>query len=226
MTRITTILCSLAVVTAVVGQEKRAEVQRLVEIRTDLGTMVVALYNETPQHRDNFLKLVTDGAYDSLLIHRIVPTLMVQGGDPDSRLAGPDTPLGNGGPGYTLPAEIVPGLIHKKGALAAVRLGEDVDPEKRSNGSQFYIVHGKPFQPNELSLLAQRSARMGTPVTYTEEQQRIYATEGGAPHLDGAYTIFGEVVEGLEVLDALAKLSCDGNDRPMQDVRMFIRLHP
>ena len=212
--------------TSAYGQEGEKERQRLVEIRTDLGTIVVALYNETPVHRDNFLKLASDGAYDSLLFHRIIPQLMVQGGDPGSRHAGAQTVLGQGGPGHTLPAEVVPGLIHKKGALAASRASDDVDPDERTSGSQFYIVIGKPFQPNELDLLAQRSARMGTPITYTEEQKQVYATEGGAPHLDGGYTVFGEVVDGLEVLDALALQACDASDRPVKDIRMFIRVRP
>lgn len=195
----------------------------LVSIRTDLGTMVVALYNETPQHRDNFLKLARAGAYDSLLFHRVIPGFMAQGGDPDSRRAAPGAALGLGGPGYTVPAEIVPGLIHKRGALAAARQPDQVNPERRSSGSQFYIVQGMPYQPADLERVAERSARMGTPVAYTEEHKRIYARQGGAPHLDGAYTVFGEVVEGLEVLDAICKQPCDGRDRPVKDIRMFIK---
>jgi len=226
MNRVTTLLCSLALMTSAFGQEVGQERQRLVEIRTDLGTLVVALYNETPVHRDNFLKLARDGAYDSLLFHRIIPLLMVQGGDPGSRTAGPQSVLGQGGPGYTLPAEVVPGLIHKKGALAAVRADDHTGPDEHTSGSQFYIVLGKPFQPNELDLLAQRNARMGNPVTYTEEQKQLYATEGGAPHLDGGYTVFGEVVDGLEILDVLAAQACDASDRPLKDIRMFIRVRP
>lgn len=145
-----------------------------------MGRMVVALYNETPEHRDNFLKLVQEGFYDSLLFHRVIPGFMVQGGDPESRSAAPGQMLGNGGPGYTVPAEIVPGLVHTKGALAAARQGDQVNPEKRSSGSQFYLVQGKPFQPNELDMVAQRASRYGTPVTYSEEQKETYATEGGA----------------------------------------------
>lgn len=224
--RIATLLCSLALISSAIGQDPSKGPQRLVEIRTDLGTLIVALYNETPVHRDNFLKLAKEGAYDSLLIHRIIPELMVQGGDPESRSAGPGIELGAGGPGYTLPAEIVPGLIHKKGALAAVSASDDGGMEERTNGSQFYIVLGKPFQPNELDLLTKRSARMGTPVAYTEDQKRSYATDGGAPHLDGGYTVFGEVVEGFDVLDALAEQACDGRDRPLKDIRMFIHIRP
>lgn len=189
-----------------------------------MGRMVVALYNETPEHRDNFLKLVQEGFYDSLLFHRVIPGFMVQGGDPESRSAAPGQMLGNGGPGYTVPAEIVPGLVHTKGALAAARQGDQVNPEKRSSGSQFYLVQGKPFQPNELDMVAQRASRHGTPVTYSEEQKETYATEGGAPHLDGSYTVFGEVVEGLDVIDRIAAVQRDGRDRPVSDVRMFMRV--
>lgn len=189
-----------------------------------MGRMVVALYNETPEHRDNFLKLVQEGFYDSLLFHRVIPGFMVQGGDPESRSAAPGQMLGNGGPGYTVPAEIVPGLVHTKGALAAARQGDQVNPEKRSSGSQFYLVQGKPFQPNELDMVAQRASRHGTPVTYSEEQKETFATEGGAPHLDGSYTVFGEVVEGLDVIDRIAAVQRDGRDRPVSDVRMFMRV--
>ncbi len=159
-----TILWSLSATTGVLAQRGAATTRPLVEIRTTFGTMVVALYNETPQHRDNFLELVRNGAYDSLLFHRVVPSLMIQGGDPDSRRAGLDATLGTGDPGYSLPAEIVPGLFHKKGALAAAPLSEQAGTEGRTHGSQFYIVHGKTFQPQELDLLAKRNARLGTPV--------------------------------------------------------------
>lgn len=222
------ILCCLLALGAHGGMTRAqgvvAPTQPLVEIRTDLGTMVVTLYNGTPRHRDNFLELVRKHAYDSLLFHRVIAGFMVQGGDPESRHAAAGAALGQGGPGYTVPAEIVPGLVHKKGALAAARQADQVNPERSSSGSQFYIVQGKTFQPAELDQLAQRSARYGTPVTYTEAQKEDYATQGGAPHLDGAYTVFGEVVEGLDVLDAIAAQPCDGRDRPLKDVRMFMRV--
>lgn len=206
------------------AQAEGAPKQPLVEIRTELGTMVVALYNETPQHRDNFLKLVREHAYDSLLFHRVIQGFMVQGGDPESKRAGAGAALGQGGPGYTVPAEIVPGLVHKKGALAAARQSDQANPERRSSGSQFYIVQGKPFSASELDQIAQRSARYGTPITYSETQKGTYAKAGGAPHLDGAYTVFGEVVEGLHVIDAIAAQPCDGRDRPLKDIRMFMRV--
>lgn len=196
----------------------------MVEVRTELGTMILALYNETPQHRDNFLKLVREQAYDSLLFHRIIPGFMAQGGDPTSKRAPAGTALGQGGPGYTIPAEIILGLVHTKGALAAARQADQVNPEKRSSGSQFYIVQGKAFQVAELDQVVARSARYGTALTYSEEQKKAYATDGGAPHLDGAYTVFGQVVEGLEVLDAICAVACDARDRPIKDIRMFMRV--
>lgn len=200
----------------------RAQARPQVEIRTSLGTIIVELYNETPQHRDNFLKLVREGAYDSLLFHRVIPGFMVQGGDPDSRRAADDMPLGNGGPGYTVPAEIVPGLIHRKGALAAARQADGVNPERRSSGSQFYIVQGKTFAPSDLDRLNARKGKDA--VAYTEVDRNTYGTVGGAPHLDGAYTVFGEVVHGIEVLDAIAAQPTGAYDRPLTDIRMFMRV--
>ena len=222
--RLLTIIAFLALVLPGEGQYTVPGTRPLVAIHTELGTMVVELYNETPVHRDNFLKLVREGAYDSLLFHRVVPGFMVQGGDPDSRRAGLEDMLGSGGPGYTLPAEIIPGLIHRRGALAAARQGDQVNPDRRSSGSQFYIVQGRTYQPNELDMVTERSARMGDTVTYTAADRVTYATLGGAPHLDGAYTVFGSVVEGVEVVDAIAAQACDNRDRPIKDVRMFMRI--
>jgi peptidyl-prolyl cis-trans isomerase B (cyclophilin B) len=193
-----------------------------VEIRTELGTVVVELYNETPGHRDNFLKLVKEGYYDSLLWHRIIPQFMVQGGDPNSKRAAAGVPLGSGGPSYTQPAEIVPGLIHKKGALAAARQGDQVNPTRASSGSQFYIVQGKTFTEGELKMFTERNARQGINTVYTPEQIATYGTIGGAPHLDGAYTVFGEVVQGLEVVDKLAAVERGPGDRPLTDVHMWM----
>lgn len=216
------LFAALALQSMTHAQPTAAPTRALVEIRTDLGPIVVALFNETPTHRDNFLRLARAGAYDSLLFHRVIPGFMVQGGDPDSRRAAPGAALGQGGPGYTLPAEIVPGLIHRQGALAAARLADDVNPDRRSSGSQFYIVQGKAWQGPELERLNARKGAEAIP--YSEEERRIYATQGGAPHLDGAYTVFGEVVEGLETVDAIAKTACDARDRPLQDIRMFMRI--
>lgn len=195
-----------------------------VELRTDLGTVVVALYNETPLHRDNFIKLVKAGNYDSLLFHRVIPGFMVQGGDPLSKRAGAGALLGNGGLDYTIPAEVISGLIHKKGALAAARQGDEDNPERRSNASQFYVVQGESFSVEDLDAMQQRGGRYGQPMHYTEAEKRIYTTTGGTPHLDGGYTVFGEVVEGFEVIDAIAAQPCDGMDRPLTDIRMFMRV--
>ena len=195
-----------------------------VEIRTELGTMVVQLYNETPLHRDNFIKLVEEEAYDSLLFHRVIPGLMIQAGDPDSKLAAPGAALGSGGQSYTIQAEIVRGAIHKKGALAAARQPDETNPDKRSSGSQFYIVQGRNYQPDDLTRLRFRREAQGDTVTYTEADQRAYSTIGGAPHLDGNYTVFGEVVEGLDVIDAIANLPCDAMNRPLKDLRIHMRV--
>jgi len=206
------------------GQTPPPAPKTLVEVRTEQGTMVIALYNETPEHRDNFLKLVREGAYNGLLFHRVIKGFMVQGGDPDSRHALPGVSLGTGGPDYTLPAEIVSGLVHTRGALAAARLGDGANPEKRSNGMQFYVVDGRTYTAEELERVAQRNARLGEPVTYTEANKAAYARDGGTPQLDGAYTVFGQVVNGEAVIDAIAAAARDGQDRPMEDIRMFMRI--
>ncbi|QQR87916.1 MAG: peptidylprolyl isomerase [Flavobacteriales bacterium] len=196
-----------------------------VEIRTELGTMVVELYNETPQHRDNFLKLVREGKFDSLLWHRVIPAFMIQGGDPESRRAVTGVTLGEGSLGYTVPAEFNPAFVHTKGAMSAARTSDEVNPEKASSASQFYVVQGKGWQPNELQMLLDRKNRGVTPpkYSYTPEQIAEYAKHGGAPHLDGEYTVFGRVVEGLDVIDKIAAVPCDQRDRPLNDIRMWMR---
>ena len=188
-------------------------------ISTSFGDMVVELYNETPQHRDNFVKLVKERFYDGTLFHRIIPNFMIQGGDPDSKGAAPNIQLGNGGPGYTIPAELIDGLYHKKGVLAAARLGDAVNPKKESSGSQFYLVQGQVFTEEKLRSFGVRSGKK-----YTEEQTKTYGTIGGTPHLDGAYTVFGEVVKGLEVIELIAKLKRDKYNRPLKDVEMSISI--
>ncbi len=190
--------------------------QELFLIETDMGTMTVKLYDSTPQHRDNFKKLVKEGFYDDLLFHRVINGFMVQGGDPDSKGAPANKRLGSGGPGYTIPAEI--GAAHYKGALAAARTGGPSNPEKRSSGSQFYIVHGKPVTDSDL----QRSAAQKK-ITYTDEQKAAYKQNGGAIFLDGDYTVFGEVVQGLEVIDKIATTQTAPGDRPVKDVKMKVR---
>lgn len=188
-----------------------------VEIVTEQGVMKVMLYNNTVKHRDNFTKLVKEGFYNDLLFHRVIQGFMVQGGDPDSKSASPDRLLGGGGPGYELDAEIE--LPHIKGALAAARLGDAVNPQRRSSGSQFFIVHGRIFNDEELDMIAQQNN-----ITFTEAQRNFYKQTGGAPFLDGQYTVFGQVVEGIEVLDKIAALPTGAADRPLRDVKMKIRL--
>ena len=173
-------------------------------ISTSFGDMVVELYNETPQHRDNFIKLVRERFYDGTLFHRIIPNFMIQGGDPDSKGAAPNVQLGNGGPGYTIPAEFVDGLFHKKGVLAAARLGDAVNPKKESSGSQFYLVQGQVYSEEKLRSFGLRSGK-----TYNEEQTKTYGSIGGTPHLDGAYTVFGEVVKGLDVIELITNQKRD-----------------
>ncbi len=195
-----------------------------VDILTEMGTITVELYNETPIHRDNFISLVKSGHYDSLLFHRVIPGFMIQGGDKRSRNAPAGMLLGEDSTETTIPAEIVPGLINSRGSLAAARDGDDINPERRSASSQFYIVQGKTYQPADLDRLEERNARMGDGHKFSEAERQIYATQGGAAHLDGAYTVFGKVVSGMEVVDAIAAMPTDGNDRPLKDIRMHMRV--
>lgn len=181
-------------------------------IHTDLGDMEGYLYNETPQHRDNFEKLANDGYFDGLLFHRVIPGFMIQGGDPVSKNAKPGQQLGAGGPNYTIPAEFNPALFHKKGAMAAARQGDQVNPKKASSGSQFYIVEGKKYT----------AAQLGS--QYTEAQKKIYETVGGVPFLDTQYTVFGEITTGLDVIDKIANVPKDANDRPLKDIKMTIKI--
>jgi len=191
----------------------------LVEITTPFGVMMIRLSDATPQHRDNFIKLVEEGFYENLLFHRVIDGFMAQGGDPESRGAAPGVALGRGGPGYTVPAEFVDSLVHIKGALAAARMGDQVNPQKASSGSQFYIVHGQPIDPQVLDRLeAQKNTR------YSTEHRQAYTTKGGTPFLDRDYTVFGHLVEGFEVLDAIAKTPTNPGDRPKTDVWMKMRI--
>ena len=250
------------------GSQSQTTGEKFVVIKTDQGDMKVKLYNETPQHRDNFFKLVGEGFYNDLLFHRVIKNFMIQGGDPSSRNAGQGVRLGNGGPEYTIPAEFKPELFHKKGALAAARTGDQVNPEKRSSGSQFYIVQGKVFRSGELDTLemninmglqqriiqkyfapaqeelekyrqegkqdlfnkrmsdlkakADSEFQISPKVKFSPKQKEVYTTIGGTPHLDGGYTVFGEVVEGLEVIDKIAGVPTDPNNRPLKDEKMKI----
>ncbi|MCO5231375.1 MAG: peptidylprolyl isomerase [Chitinophagales bacterium] len=198
-------------------QEKKTE--SMVIISTSYGDMKIKLYDETPQHRDNFLKLANEGYFDGLLFHRVIQQFMIQGGDPNSRNAQPGQSLGSGGPGYTIPAEFNTNLIHKKGALSAARLGDQANPKKASSGSQFYIVQGKPVSAQELQYLSSR-----TGVQYTPEQAAVYAEQGGTPFLDMQYTVFGEVVEGLDVIDKIAAVRTAPGDRPIEDVKFTVKV--
>jgi peptidylprolyl isomerase len=251
---------------------KTGEKETKIKIHTTMGDMVVKLYNETPKTRDNFIKLVKAKFYDSTLFHRVIQTFMVQAGDPGSKQAAAGAMLGNGDAGYTVPAEFVPALFHKKGALAIARQGDGVNPSKASSGCQFYIVQGKTFTNDELNTIEERmnmgvkqqiftqlinqpanaelkkkfvqyqnqnnidSLQALTKIiepqidslyvkakkfSFTAEQRQAYSTVGGAPHLDGNYTVFGEVVEGLDIIDKIAASKVDRNDRPVEDIRII-----
>ncbi|MGB4095413.1 MAG: peptidylprolyl isomerase [Bacteroidales bacterium] len=187
-------------------------------IRTEYGDIQAILYDKTPLHRDNFVKLIKSGYYDSLLFHRVIANFMIQGGDPQSKNAKPGQMLGNGGPDYTIPFEYVQEYFHKRGAIAAARMSDNVNPKKESSGSQFYIVQGRKFNMDELNMLEQRGFK------FTDEQKQIYSTIGGSPHLDGQYTVFGEVISGMDVVDKIASLPTDRNNRPLQDVKFTIEI--
>lgn len=196
------------------GSACNREKTAYVLIETEFGNMKAMLYNSTPKHRDNFLKLAGEGYYNDLLFHRVIRGFMVQGGDPDSRNAAPGAMLGMGGPGYTIDAEI--GAPHLKGVLAAAR---DMNPAKASSGSQFYIVQGQPVDDATLAGLEQQKG-----FTYNPTQRQLYKEIGGAPFLDGDYTVFGEVVEGIEVIDKIAAVPTGTADRPIADVKMKISI--
>ena len=199
------------------GQETAGK--HLIKIETSMGDMIIRLYDATPAHRDNMIKLIKEGFYKDQLFHRVIKDFMIQGGDPHSSGAEKGQRLGMGGPGYTIPAEIHPGLIHKKGALAAARKGDVENPEKASSGSQFYIVQGRILTPEEINILTQRGV-----ATFTEESAAIYTSLGGTPHLDGGYTVFGEVIEGLDIIDFIASRTTDPYNRPIEDVIYSISL--
>ena len=240
-----------------------------VHIHTSLGDIVVRLYDETPKHRDNFVKLASEGYFDGTLFHRVIKDFMIQGGDPDSKGAPAGKNLGTGGPDYTIPAEFVyPQLFHKRGALSAARTSDEVNPNRESSGSQFYIVWGKQYKPGELKqmerqlamqqeqgvfnrlvvenrpkimdlrrkrdqaarqelqddLIAQTHAicaEQGT-MKFTDEQVKVYTTLGGTPFLDNQYTVFGEVEEGLDIVEQIQNVATGRNDRPVEDVSMQV----
>lgn len=190
------------------------EQETLVQIKTSMGKVKVKLYNDTPKHRDNFLKLVKEKKYEGLLFHRIIKQFMAQGGDINSKGAPEGAKLGDGDMGYTIPAEIVfPKYFHKRGALCAARTGDEENPEKASSGSQFYIVTGKFFLEMELDKMEKEKGKKFTP-----EQREAYMLQGGTPHLDNEYTVFGEVVKGQKVIDKMQLEETDENDRPIEDI--------
>lgn len=236
-----------------------------VKIQTTLGDIIVRLYDETPLHRDNFVKLAKEGYYDGTLFHRVIKSFMIQGGDPDSKGAPAGKQLGVGGPGYTIDAEILPGLFHKRGALAAARQGDEVNPERKSSGSQFYIVWGQTYNAGQMGqlqkqmemqqlqqafnalaqehrseimqmrrdrdraglqelqdkLVAEAEAQVKqSGAGLTDEQKEIYTTVGGTPHLDGQYTVFGEVEEGLDIVEMIQQAATGMGDRPKDDISM------
>jgi cyclophilin family peptidyl-prolyl cis-trans isomerase len=200
---------------------RRNDLKKDVAMETDKGTMVIRLSDSTPLHRNNFLKLVKQHYYDSILFHRVINHFMIQAGDPGSKQAKPGAALGNGGPGYTIPAEFRSALFHKKGVIAAAREGDDVNPQKASSASQFYIVQGRIFTDAGLdSVETFRLKGRKLPAA----QRAVYKTVGGTPHLDQGYTVFGEVIKGLEVADSIAAVPTSGRqggDRPLQDIRIL-----
>lgn len=239
----------------------------LVEIKTTEGDLTVRLFGDTPRHRDNFVKLAKEGYYNGVLFHRVINEFMVQTGDPDSKTAPAGKMLGSGGPGYDIEAEIVyPTHFHKRGALAAARQGDQVNPERRSSGSQFYIVTGKAYNDSTLNQMERQLQMMQkqnifndlarehrdsimtlrrnrdqaglqalqdelvaitekkaaeAPARLTAEQREAYTTTGGTPHLDNQYTVFGEVVDGMDVIDKIEKVETDSHDRPLKDVKIL-----
>lgn len=265
-------LTLLLAVMSVNAADKAQKKGTVVELKTEFGTMKILLYDDTPQHRDNFLKLVNQGFYDSLLFHRVIKEFMIQGGDPDSKNAPASKQLGAGDVGYTIPAEFVyPKYYHKKGALAAARQGDQVNPEKRSSGCQFYIVQGKKMNDAELQqmekillnkakekrfyeiarekneeikklsiakdqeglrklnddIIAQLEKEFESKASdfkMPDEMKEVYKTIGGTPFLDNDYTVFGEVIEGLEVIDAIAAVKTRPGDRPENDIKMSIKV--
>ena len=211
----------LAVQTAMAQKEivvKKKDRKKDVLLQTSNGDILIRLSDSTPLHRDNFLKLVKQGFYDSVLFHRIINNFMIQAGDPDSKNAPAGKPLGEGGPGYTVPAEFSSSLFHKKGVIAAAREGDNVNPSKASNGSQFYITQGKKFTDGGLDTLETHRLN-GRKIPL--DQREVYKTAGGTPHLDQGYTVFGEVIKGLDVIDNIAAVPTSkaaDRDRPIGNV--------
>lgn len=213
------LLLALALLAAMPVSSKKKEKRSVVRLETSMGVIRIALLDDAPLHRDNFLKLTEAGFYDGLLFHRVIRDFMVQAGDSASRHALPGQPLGEGDVGYTLPAEILlPYYYHLRGAVAAAREPDDVNPEMRSSGSQFYIVWGRSWAPK--SIKDQRAALAEKGIEMTPDMRDAYEQYGGSPHLDGQYTVFGEVVEGMDVVRRMQQVATDSLDRPVDDVRI------
>jgi len=189
----------------------------MVQIETTFGNITIILYNDTKLHKENFIKLVREGYYDGLLFHRVIPDFMIQTGDSDSKTAVPGQALGSGGPAYTIPAEFFPSYFHKRGAVAAARMADNVNPEKASSASQFYIVQGTVCTRSLLSTLE----RTGKHLPFTEEQIKIYTSIGGTPQLDNFYTVFGEVTEGLDIVQKISMVLRDPRNRPITDIKII-----
>jgi len=188
-----------------------------IQLETTSGAMKCILFEETPMHTENFIKLFREGYYDGLLFHRVIDGFMIQTGDPNSINALKGQVLGQGGPAYTIPAEFHPDLYHRKGMLASARQGDQINPRKESNGSQFYIVQGKKISDAEMDAMEAN----GSHIKFTDEQRMVYRSVGGTPHLDYSYTVFGEVIEGLEILDKIASVPTDNRARPLEDVKII-----
>lgn len=200
--------------------QNRKKKDYLVTLTTDFGVMRLILHDETPKHKANFIRLVDSSYYDGLLFHRIIEKFMIQGGDPDSRTAVVGQALGDGDIGYLVPAELIPTLFHKRGALGAAR---DDRPDKASSAVQFYIVQGRIWNDEDLQKQIDRGRARGSNHTFTDAQKQVYKTIGGTPHLDGNYTVFGQVIDGLAVIDSIAKQPRNPKDRPLKDIRMKMK---
>jgi peptidyl-prolyl cis-trans isomerase B (cyclophilin B) len=213
------LICSQIVAQREIKIHKRDR-KKDIEMITDSGKIILRLSDSTPLHRDNFIKLVKQHYYDGILFHRVISKFMIQAGDPNSKKANNGEALGNGGLPYTIPAEIVPSLFHRKGVLAAARMGDNVNPYRESSASQFYIVQGKTFTPTILDSVETFRLK-GNKIP--QANREVYQTIGGAPHLDRSYTIFGEVIQGIEVVDKIANTKTsgkEGGDRPLKDIQI------
>ncbi len=210
------LLISFVMIFAVASDVRAQEAETIVLIDTDMGKVKVKLFNDTPKHRDNFIKNVNEKLYDGLLFHRVIKQFMIQAGDVNSKDAPMDKHLGDGDLDYTIPAEIVyPKYFHKAGMLCAARTGDDVNPERASSATQFYIVTGKFFTEMELEKMEKEKN-----ITLTPEQKQAYMLEGGAPHLDGKYTIFGEVISGMKTVMKIQLVETNEDDRPLKNIKI------